>query len=138
MNEQLEERIVESLTDILDFVDSAGSTAGEFVAGQAPLVVEEIIVWGIAKWSWLMLMAISAFFCSRQLFKAKKAMKIIRLESPSKYTGSTTSIGEDLSLIGAIALRFLSLTATCFWIALASKPIFAPRLYVMEVLREML
>lgn len=130
MTEQLEQKLNESLTSLLEWVD----TAGEFVSDQAPLVVNEILAWGVTKETTqavgvslitlVVLMATSAVWA----WKIKKKINPIKQDIPlllmALVLGLTLSIG-------------LCFTCVDEWLDVVYINV-APRLYILEQLKGLI
>lgn len=131
MNEELEQRIVDSLDKVAQYVEATET----FAAEQAPLVVEEIIRWGWIK----ELPEVVVLFC------LGIALAVASFIVYSKYkkkdvkamTGDQV-FGWHAGFWGPMATALLVWGIMIVELFDVARPLIAPRLYVIEVLRRML
>jgi len=140
MNEELQAKLDAVLTNLLGFAEKTG----DFVVEQAPLVVRDILRWGIAESIVFMLVGVAAFFALLMLSKFLKRQskayieEAVRLETTqhNSYAGETQrSNSEVCTALSVVSVILGVIAATAFIIpnALqATKAAVAPRVYLLD------
>ena len=128
----MEEKLEQVLNDLITFIENAG----EFAAEQAPLVVQEILLRGkILTALWLIIplsvtaLLIWCIYATVQYLKKKKGVNALQFDDDASFSGEfvfgcfvLTVV--NVGLIYAFAVNFVTV-----W--------FAPRLYVLNYLKDM-
>jgi hypothetical protein len=128
---EVQEQIARFLTKANDAVEKGS----EFVVEQAPLVIQEMITFGRACHTGAVLAGLLGLLAV-YLFVKKKAEPIMSVK------GRATTDLEDFTLIaGSIAslvLSVVSIATICCNVEQTIKVWFAPRLYILEKLGDLL
>jgi hypothetical protein len=128
MNEQVERKLVESIDQVQQYIEGGAN----FVAEQVPLVVQEIITWGMAQcliwicvWICVCLVGVAGTIHLRHVGKRKEQEE------------EEGDVGYVLSVIS----RVIAYATSCVFIVSIGICIydlcfiyFAPRLYVLETI----
>jgi len=131
MNEEVSNKLVESLDKIVYYVD----TTGDFVSQQAPLLVKEILTFGFYSyliWSIvsLIVLCVSVFWLFRSIKFCKKYWETIC----SKYDEPLFLIIGMLTAISSLISLFVFLVnlnmLLCIWLA--------PRAYILSQLKGLI
>jgi hypothetical protein len=124
----MEEKILASFETILAYANQAA----EFAAEQAPLVVQELIMWGIASSAFSAAMAavLSIVF----YLTAKKCYRLISAENEKQYSDRNEAVQVVSVITGVISGIGIPITALITITSLYDMVyvIVAPRLYVLE------
>ena len=128
----LETLTVESLDQIMTWLKAGVETGGSFVAEQAPLIAQEIILFGRATHTFYMFVSLSALIVSIGLFRL--VLKNIHKADDEPDAMVKTVVGGVLGVIfgigGFIATGEMARDFFLAW--------FAPRLYIIEYLSNLL
>ena len=124
MNEELTGKIGEHLDEIMSWVEQGK----EFVSEQAPLVVDEIIRWGVAKSVGLSVVFLLMILCATLYLR--KAHRLFKKDDEDEFTVCGAILSVVLVVVGVIgsiaAIEKLAFVLT------------APRLYVLEQLGDLI
>lgn len=131
MNKTLETKLVESFTEIQSWVN----TTKDFVAEQAPLVVQEVIRWGL--YQHIFWASLSCFLLIVGLYTCYRAFKY-------SITFNWEQAG-DVAQVSSIILSVSSPVWSVIWFCNMTYSLYqvtyisvAPRLYVLEQLAGLL
>ena len=118
----MDKELQAKLVSYFGSLDNALDKTMDFTTEQAPLVVQDIITWGIFS------SLLGVGLCFLSMIGARILMK--------KVTEQVTD--EDKSLIRFIYYVFLSIPIiiSLYHLEIASKAFFAPRLYVLEQIKN--
>lgn len=127
MNEDVKTRLLDSLDGIGEFIRSSA----DFAKDQAPLVVDELLLWGFFRAAaqaclGALLLAVG-LFCIRLLWKRGKAW--FDLDHPEKFVPT---------VIGAITGPIFGIICLVHGIGTAAYIKIAPRLYILDYAKELL
>lgn len=127
MNEEITHKLQEQLIGLLEWLDQAA----EFVVEQAPLLVQELLTYH----------TLAGFYYVGGLVLITLLFAGIALGSQLRYdkTGSEGAeiLGMTSVIFGLISLT-CSIIAGSVWIPIIVKIKYAPRMFLMEYLRETL
>ena len=136
MDEKLKERLNEMGVKSLDRIEDYLKATENFVIEQAPLLVQEIVHWEIARWSLFLTCWLVVFLsvCSLllYLFRSKRVKKWLA-EDPYTSEG-LVYMGRSLTFLGVVGS--LAGVATCTYHIIY--PIVAPRLFLLEKFAELI
>lgn len=133
MNEGMESRITESFGVLMEYVEKGAG----FVAEQSPLVVQEIITWGIVEnLATGIVLAIAGFALWYSVNAFTHAC--VKPENERGYTPWSALEARGVStIVGVLSVILFGLLALD-QLRGAAKAYFAPRLYVLDVIGGML
>ena len=124
MNEELTGKIGEHLDEIMSWVEQGK----EFVSEQAPLVVDEIIRWGVVKNVGLSVVFLVMVLCATLYLR--EAHRLFKKDDEDEFTVCGAIFSVVLVVVGVIgsiaAIEKLAFVLT------------APRLYVLEQLGDLI
>lgn len=132
----MEEETTDQLTRFMDNLNSAMEGGADFILEQAPLVIQEIVIWGrIEHTAWVVLSM--AMMTAAVLFLKKKVMPYCAAVEDAPYGNNQEFCYVASFLVFAIVMV---ICATTFAINLTPclKAWFAPRLYVIEYIADAL
>jgi hypothetical protein len=125
MSETKTDRLFNGMAEIVEWIKQTAESAGGFIMEQAPLVAQEIIIFGRVKYTMLAILSLLAILAG--CYAIKELMK------GGHETGKETVLSL-VALFGSVLgiVSFLSCIATCIktWVA--------PRLYLIECLGDLI
>jgi uncharacterized membrane protein YoaK (UPF0700 family) len=127
MNEQLTQLATQGFDKAMTYLQATE----DFVVEQAPLLVQEILHYGLAHNSVLMVLcfiflAVAGYLCYKCFKRAAECSEVYEAEAPAM-------IGSVIAIIGLGATAGFIVNLMC-----VLKIVFAPRLYLIEELRRLL
>ena|SRR3990167_3307410 len=137
MNEELQARLITTITSALNWLESAGN----FVTTQAPLVVQELFWWGIIKSSSLAVLCFTTAVVLVYWF-IPKMWRISGEEREKDRQGSYHSSDYGDTCVAFFYIGWV-LTAMSTGLGITAsltivKILVAPRMYLLDVLRGLL
>lgn len=126
-DEKVKEELLKSANEVVQFVQAGLQQGADFASEQAPLVVQEILRYGLVT-NWLYLLFwVSVIVCT--LRNVKTWIRHVENSCDFELEYVYISAGIVLSLIGAISI-------TCL-LPQALLVTFAPRLYLLEYIKAL-
>lgn len=124
MDEKLKEKLNESLTHIIDWVERNGNEAENFLREQTPLVIQELINWNF--YFSLILGTIFLLLGVILLFLLKPVYKWLSKTQDGELIG--------LHVVVSVAMFFLSI----IYFIQSLKITIAPRLFILEYIKSLI
>ncbi len=140
MNTELQTKLENSASALIDFIEKSGGAAMDFTKEQVPLVIDEILRWGW--WSaFVPLVAIPTGAIVSALM-ARRAYNEIPVHQEGYYRGgksweSVPGVFCIVCLIATIILSVASVPSTFINGGTVLKISVAPRLYLLDQLKEL-
>ena len=119
----------ERLSKLLDGIESSVRTSSDFVAEQAPMVVQELIAWKF--WSAVVIAGVFAVLAIIALTIAVKARRYALAYKPTYTCDERGGLMHAFAVVMALAFLGACGGAT-YWSCQALKTSVAPRLVVLE------
>lgn len=132
MDQEIKDKSKELVVNAIDFIQRSG----DFVAEQAPLVVQEFLLWRFTQatlWASieLVVFAVCVWYCRRYI---KPAM--VELDKPTRDQSDLVIGRGVIGGIAAIITGFICFVAAMFNVVEAVQIKLAPRVYMLEELSK--
>lgn len=131
MNKELMEKLTKHADKVLNFVEKAGETSVDFAQEQAPIVISEILAWGLVY---------NGFFCCLYLIMFLVSLTIFIKTRKNIWYWQEKNPGEPIVLLYLLTFPPIIPSFCLFiqYLIITAKVLTAPRLYLIEQLQTII
>lgn len=130
----IEQKLVEHADDLIQWVKAQGENAGAFVSREAPLLIQEILTWGMVNAVMSTLLSVALAVFSARL--CRKAHRYMTANSRCLDNEEQALFVISCIVLGGVSLVFV-ISAICnLWECVYI--MVAPRLYLLDTLSNLI